>query len=77
VKLRKNLGAKIAAIAASLGALAVAWGLVHQNPPAPAAADTAGTGAAAPAASPTPAPRKANTAPVQAAPRRHVRTHVS
>lgn len=76
MKLRKNLGAKIAAIIASLGALAVAWGFVHQNPPAPAAADTASTSAATPAASPTAASRKANTAPVQA-PRRHVRTHVS
>jgi hypothetical protein len=80
MRLRKNLGAKVAAVVASLAALIGTWGLVHQNPPASANADTA-----APEAQPTatagqrgtPA-RTANAKGGQVVvKKRHVRTHVS
>jgi len=81
MKLQKNLGAKVAAIVASLVALIGTWGLVHQNPPA-SANDNA---AAAPVAQPTARPgqrvapgQPANAkAPQVVVKRKHVRTHVS
>jgi hypothetical protein len=80
MRLRKNLGAKVAAVVASLAALIGTWGLVHQNPPTSANADTA-----APAAQPT-ATAGQRSAPGRAAPakapqvvvkKKHTRTHVS
>jgi len=78
VNLKKNAGAKIGAIVASLAALLVAWGLVHQNTPAPVSADTAP--ATTNAAPPTTAGQNTAPRPRAAAPAvrvRHVRTHVS
>jgi hypothetical protein len=78
MNLKKNAGAKIAAVVASLFALLIGWGLVHQNPPVPVSADSAAsTSNVAPAANSgvggggvsqqvAPAPRP-----------RRVRTHVS
>jgi len=80
MRLRKNLGAKVAAVVASLAALIGTWGLVHQNPPASANGDSS-----APEAQPTAAAGQ-RTAPGRPAPpkgsqvvakKRHVRTHVS
>ena len=78
VNLKKNFGAKIGAIVASLAALLIAWGLVHQNTPAPVSADTAPatTNAAPPATSgQNGAARSKAAAP--AVMNRHVRTDVS
>jgi len=81
MNLKKNARAKVGAVLASLVALLVGWGLVHQNPPVPVAADTASTTNAAPAPNTgsTRASSSQNgtraTAPM--APKRHVRTHVS
>ena len=78
MNLKKNAGAKIGAIVASLAALLVAWGLVHQNTPVPVSADTsaATTNAAPPAtAGQNAAPKAKAAAPVVK--KRHVRTHVS
>ncbi len=77
MNLKKNAKAKVGAVLASLVALLVGWGLVHQNPPVSVSADTASTTNAAPAQTSNtarPAPRRA-VAPM--APQRHVRTHVS
>jgi hypothetical protein len=81
MRLRKNLGAKVAAIVASLVALVGTWGLVHQNPPA-SANDSA---AAAPVAQPTARPGQRVApgqpenakAPQAVVKKRHTRTHVS
>lgn len=78
MKIRKNFGAKMAALIASLLTLGGGWALVHQNPPANA--DNA-TASAAPAAatsangtgSTAPKPRTVQPRTVK----RHVRTHVS
>jgi hypothetical protein len=84
MNLKKNAKAKVGAVLASLVALLVGWGLVHQNAPVPVAADTASTTDAAPAqnnnTAKATAPRSGSssnrsTAPM--APKRHVRTHVS
>ena len=80
MKLKKNLGAKIAALVASLTALGGIWALVYQNPPA--TASSAATSGATPRAVPiTPGERKpatAKTNPAQAqAPPPHTRTHAS
>ena len=84
MNLKKNARAKVGAVLASLAALLVGWGLVHQNPPVPVAADTASTTDAAPAQNNTAtratSPRSAsstNRATAPMAPKRHVRTHVS
>jgi len=76
MKLRKNLGAKIGAIAASLIALAATLVLVQRNPPA--SADTAPATAPASAGAPAQRPfdRSAQGTVRQAAPT-HTRTHVS
>lgn len=84
MNLKRNARAKVGAVLASLVALFVGWGLVHQNAPVPVAADTAATTDAAPAQTNNTAkatsPRSGtsasrSTAPM--APKRHVRTHVS
>ncbi len=75
MKLRKNLIAKLAAVAASLAALAAILGLVHQNPP-PAGASSRTDAGAATAAQPT-AGTRAQPQDQHAAARRHTRTHVS
>ena len=81
MNLKKNAKAKVGAVLASLVALFVGWGLVHQNAPVPVAADTAPTTDAAPAQNSRPATSQQNnggartTAPVVK--KRHVRTHVS
>ena len=77
MNLRKNLAAKLGAVAASVLALAGTLVLVHRNPPA--SADTTAT---SPAATATPAARagRSTTAPSTAQTRRtrtHTRTHVS
>jgi len=85
MNLKKNAGAKIGAVVASLVALLIGWGLVHQNPPVPVAADTAAsTASGAPAqnagSANSTAPRTGSSASRSAAPmapKRHVRTHVS
>ena len=80
MKIRKNFGAKMAALIASLMATGVGWALVHQNPPANA--DNATT-SAVPAATPpagTTGTRSAAPKPRTVQPqtvKRHVRTHVS
>jgi hypothetical protein len=78
VNLKKNAGAKIGAVVASLAALLVAWGLVHQNTPAPVSADTsaATTDAAPPPTTGSPAASRAKAA-APVVKKRHVRTHVS
>lgn len=74
MNLRKNLAAKVGALIASLAALVATWGLVHQNPPPSAAADSP-VSQATPARSPS---RATAPAPVPAAPaKRHTRTHAS
>ncbi len=82
MNLKKNARAKAGAVIASMAALLVGWGLVHQNPPVPVAADTASTTDAAPAQNNTAirATTQQNggaraTAPMP--PKMHVRTHVS
>ena len=83
MNLKKNAKAKVGAVLASLVALLVGWGLVHQNPPVSVSADTASTTNAAPAQSNNSAPTTprngsaSNRAAAPMAPRRHVRTHVS
>ncbi|TAK56766.1 MAG: hypothetical protein EPO22_13175 [Dehalococcoidia bacterium] len=84
MNLKKNAKAKVGAVLASLVALLVGWGLVHQNAPVPVAADTASTADAAPAqnnsTTKATSPRSgASTSRSTAAmtPKRHVRTHVS
>lgn len=84
MNLKKNARAKVGAVIASLVALLVGWGLVHQNPPVPVAADTASTTDAAPAqnnnTTRATSPRSGSTttrATARMAPKRHVRTHVS
>jgi hypothetical protein len=52
MKLKKNLGAKIAVVATSLVALLTTWGFVSQNPPPPTPSDTADP-SSSPVASPT------------------------
>ncbi len=86
MNLKKNARAKVGAVIASLVALFVGWGLVHQNPPVPVAADTASTTDAAPAQNGT-GPARASTsqqngsgtarATAPVVKKRHVRTHVS
>ncbi len=73
MNLRKNLAAKLGAVAASVLALAGTLVLVHRNPPA--SADTTAT---SPAATATPAARarRSTTAQTQRT-RTHTRTHVS
>jgi hypothetical protein len=78
MKLRKNLGAKMTALVASLLALGGGWALVHQNPPANA--DNATTSAAPAASTPATGTRSAAPKPQAVQPttvKRHVRTHVS
>lgn len=81
MKLRKNLGAKMTALIASLLTLGGGWALVHQNPPANA--DNATTSAASAASTPaagTTGTRSAAPKPQAVQPKtvkRHVRTHVS
>lgn len=78
MKIRKNFGAKIAALVASLMTLGGGWALVHQNPPANA--DSATTSAApAVAAQQTAATGARSTAPKPQAVqvKKHTRTHVS
>ena len=75
MRIKKNTGAKIAALLASLTALGGVWALVHQNPPAFA-------GASATAAAPTSSPPALATAPARAQPqapatKKHTRTHAS
>ena len=84
MNLKKNARAKVSAVLASLVALFVGWGLVHQNPPVQVAADTASTTDAAPAQTNNTAKATspgngstANRAAAPVAPKRHVRTHVS
>ena len=77
MKLRKNLTAKIAAIAASLIALGVTLGLVQRNPPPSASATTQ-----APVTDSAPAENfDGGAQPPESAPapttRTHTRTHVS
>jgi hypothetical protein len=78
MNLKKNAGAKVAALLASLTALGGIWALVHQNPPASAQS----TVNAAPI-SQAAARRVTNTqakAPQPKAPqsgKKHTRTHVS
>ena len=77
MKLKKNLGAKIAALVASLTALGGIWALVYQNPPA--TASSAATSDATPQAGPgqhKPAIAKSNQSQTQA-PKPHTRTHTS
>ena len=76
MKLRKNLGAKIAAATASLAALIGVWGLVHNNPPA-SARDSGTASAAERAASNAPRADTATANSTNASARRHTRTHVS
>ena len=86
MNLKKNARAKVGAVLASLVALLVGWGLAHQNPPVPVAADTASTTDAAPAQKGT-GPARASTshqngsgaarATAPVVKKRHVRTHVS
>lgn len=77
MRLKKNIGAKIAALIASLTALGGMWAIVHQNPP-PTSAN-----AATPAAAVTSATGPATGARTSAVPaqqpikRKHTRTHVS
>ncbi len=75
MNLKKNLGTKIAACIASIGALAAVWGLVYQNPPPPAASAQAETSPAA--ATPTVTQRKAAPAATPVTTQRHTRTRVS
>jgi hypothetical protein len=81
MNLRKNARAKVGAVLASLVALLVGWGLVHQNPPVPVAADTASATDAAPRPNGnTPrvtAPRSGARTAAPVARRLHARTHVS
>jgi hypothetical protein len=75
VRIKKNAGAKIAALLASLTALGGTWALVHQNPPASASAPAT---AAAPTSSPLPRGNAAaNSQPKAPAKKKHTRTHVS
>ncbi|MBI5284793.1 MAG: hypothetical protein HY874_06830 [Chloroflexi bacterium] len=76
MNLKKNFVAKIAACIASIGALAAVWGIVHQNPPPPAAGAQTETSPAA-AATATTQRRTAAPATVPLTTRRHARTHVS
>ncbi len=82
MKLRKNLAAKIAAVAASLLALGVTLGLVQRNPP-PSAGATAQTPVtdSAPAVSTPSANFDGGAQSSESAPapttRTHTRTHVS
>ena len=82
MKLRKNLTAKIAAVAASLIALGVTLGLVQRNPPPSASATTqAPVTDSAPAASAPAENFDGGAQPPASAPapttRTHTRTHVS
>ncbi len=86
MNLKKNAKAKVGAVLGSLVALLVGWGLVHQNPPVPVAADTASTTNAAPAQNNNTArtaPRsgsssnRSTSSSTRMVPRTHVRTHVS
>jgi hypothetical protein len=78
MNLKKHLGAKIAALLASLAAVGGIWGLVHQNPPQPSAAAAAAAASSTPASGPAQAAPKVTRKVAQPAPaRRHTRTHVS
>lgn len=81
MNLRKNARAKVGAVLASLVALLVGWGLVHQNPPVPVAADTASATDAAPLqnnnTARATAPRSGARATAPVARKLHARTHVS
>ena len=76
MRLRKNFGAKLAALVASLTALGGIWAVVHQNPPATAgsAAASDATPQAAPGQRKAPAIAKSKQAQ---APQTHTRTHTS
>lgn len=77
MKFKKNAGAKIAALLASLTALGGIWALVQQNPPASAGATTT-TSAAAPTPIPPPRRNARATSPQNVPlPKTHTRTHVS
>ena len=76
MKLRKHLGAKVAALGASLIALVSTLVLVHRNPPA--SADSAPS--ATPTTSSAPLRRSLNrfgTGSTQQVPTTHTRTHAS
>jgi hypothetical protein len=82
MKLKKNAGAKVAALLASLTALGGIWALVHQNPPA--SAETTVNAAPVSQLTPQAAPRGgSNTQPKAPQPKasqpakKHTRTHVS
>lgn len=89
VNLKKNAGAKITAVVASLFALLVGWGLVHQNPPVNASASQAASSTTANTANTANVPNtgatgsaaSSNFGASQPAPPPvtyyHVRTHVS
>ena len=82
MNLRKNVAAKVGTVVASLVALLVGWGLVHQNPP-PSNAATEDPVASPTTAQTLPQGRNRQTLPPASAPaapsrtKRTTRTHAS
>jgi hypothetical protein len=74
VRIKKNAGAKLATLIASLTALGGVWALVYTNPPASAGATTT---VGVPTQAPARGSASANLQPAPVAKKKHTRTHVS
>ena len=76
MRIKKNAGAKIATLLASLAALGGIWALVHENPPQASAAATSAAASATPNTGHT-ASATANSQLKTQTTKKHTRTHVS
>ncbi len=75
--MKKNTGAKVGTLVASIATLATVFGLVHRNPPAAAVTPPATPAAASNNVQNAPLPLSQAAQQTQAAPLVQTRTHVS